>query len=142
MCRLRGVVPARRSAHGLFRVRLSPRRRLCPSRVRPDGGRVAGPLRQATRGAAFGGLATLRDERCLALPRARAPGPSGERHREQARGGDAASAGGALGEELSLARLFVKHEGENPPLSFKDRGMTAGVSWARACAFSTVAGGP
>ncbi|MHC4990296.1 MAG: pyridoxal-phosphate dependent enzyme, partial [Planctomycetota bacterium] len=27
-------------------------------------------------------------------------------------------------------RLFLKHEGENPTLSFKDRGMTAGVSWA------------
>ena len=44
-------------------------------------------------------------------------------------------AGGALGEELGLSRLFVKHEGENPTLSFKDRGMTAGVSWARAAAF-------
>lgn len=39
--------------------------------------------------------------------------------------------GRALGEELGLARLFVKHEGENPTLSFKDRGMTVGVSWAR-----------
>ena len=48
-------------------------------------------------------------------------------------------AGGALGEELSLDRLFVKHEGENPTLSFKDRGMTVGVSWARACGFATVA---
>ena len=48
-------------------------------------------------------------------------------------------AGGALGEDLSLSRLFVKHEGENPTLSFKDRGMTAGVSWARACGFQTVA---
>jgi threonine synthase len=47
--------------------------------------------------------------------------------------------GGALGEELSLARLFVKHEGENPTLSFKDRGMTAGVSWARASGFTAVA---
>jgi len=37
----------------------------------------------------------------------------------------------ALGAELGLTRLFVKHEGENPTLSFKDRGMTVGVSWAR-----------
>src|SRR5262249_29930385 len=36
----------------------------------------------------------------------------------------------ALGERLGLPNLFVKHEGENPTLSFKDRGMTAGVSWA------------
>src|ERR1019366_3026463 len=48
-------------------------------------------------------------------------------------------AGGALGEELSLSRLFVKHEGANPTLSFKDRGMTVGVSWARASGFKTVA---
>ena len=48
-------------------------------------------------------------------------------------------AGGALGEELSLSRLFVKHEGENPTLSFKDRGMTVGVSWAWASGFKTVA---
>ena len=54
-------------------------------------------------------------------------------------GGTRLYAGGALGEELSLARLFVKHEGENPTLSFKDRGMTVGVSWARACGFQTVA---
>ena len=40
-------------------------------------------------------------------------------------------AAGALGDELSFSRLFVKHEGENPTLSFKDRGMTVGVSWAR-----------
>lgn len=36
-----------------------------------------------------------------------------------------------LGRALGLTRLFVKHEGENPTLSFKDRGMTVGVSWAR-----------
>src|SRR5262249_11974874 len=35
-------------------------------------------------------------------------------------------------EELSgTAEVYVKHEGENPTLSFKDRGMTAGVSFAR-----------
>jgi threonine synthase len=47
--------------------------------------------------------------------------------------------GGSLGEELGLPRLRVKHEGENPTLSFKDRGMTAGVTWARACGFPVVA---
>ncbi len=35
-------------------------------------------------------------------------------------------------EELSrTAEVRLKHEGENPTLSFKDRGMTAGVSFAR-----------
>jgi threonine synthase len=33
----------------------------------------------------------------------------------------------------------VKHEGENPTLSFKDRGMTAGVSFARRLGVSLVA---
>jgi len=32
---------------------------------------------------------------------------------------------------LDLDQVYIKHEGENPTLSFKDRGMTAGVSWAR-----------
>lgn len=36
-----------------------------------------------------------------------------------------------LRERWKLPNLFLKHEGENPTLSFKDRGMTAGVSWAR-----------
>jgi threonine synthase len=31
---------------------------------------------------------------------------------------------------VGVAELYLKHEGENPTLSFKDRGMTAGVSWA------------
>jgi threonine synthase len=31
---------------------------------------------------------------------------------------------------LGLDEVYIKHEGENPTLSFKDRGMTAGVSWA------------
>jgi threonine synthase len=45
----------------------------------------------------------------------------------------------AIGERLSLGRLFVKHEGENPTLSFKDRGMTVGVSWARRLGLRDVA---
>lgn len=32
---------------------------------------------------------------------------------------------------LGIDEVYIKHEGENPTLSFKDRGMTAGVSWAR-----------
>jgi len=32
---------------------------------------------------------------------------------------------------LDLSALWAKHEGENPTGSFKDRGMTAAVSWAR-----------
>ena len=47
--------------------------------------------------------------------------------------------GRELGERLGLSRLFVKHEGENPTLSFKDRGMTVGVSWARRLGFTDVA---
>jgi len=35
-----------------------------------------------------------------------------------------------LGEELGLKNLFVKNEGENPTGSFKDRGMTVGVTKA------------
>ena len=47
--------------------------------------------------------------------------------------------GRALGDELGLSRMFVKHEGENPTLSFKDRGMTVGVSWARHLGIRDVA---
>ncbi len=47
--------------------------------------------------------------------------------------------GRALGEEIGLSRMFVKHEGENPTLSFKDRGMTVGVSWARHLGIRDVA---
>ena len=32
---------------------------------------------------------------------------------------------------LGLSALWGKHEGENPTGSFKDRGMTVAVSWAR-----------
>ena len=35
--------------------------------------------------------------------------------------------------------LYLKHEGENPTLSFKDRGMTAGVSWAHHLGMKVVA---
>jgi threonine synthase len=36
-----------------------------------------------------------------------------------------------IGTFTGLERLFLKHEGENPTGSFKDRGMTAGVTVAR-----------
>ncbi|UCD73038.1 MAG: threonine synthase [Candidatus Bathyarchaeota archaeon] len=36
-----------------------------------------------------------------------------------------------LGSRLGLEKLFVKNEGENPTGSFKDRGMTVGVTKAR-----------
>ncbi len=39
--------------------------------------------------------------------------------------------GGALRRSLDAPAVFIKHEGENPTLSFKDRGMTVGVSWAQ-----------
>ncbi len=35
-----------------------------------------------------------------------------------------------LGEEMGLKHLYAKHEGMNPSGSFKDRGMTVGVSMA------------
>ena len=44
-----------------------------------------------------------------------------------------------LEREIGLGTLFIKHEGENPTLSFKDRGMTAGVSWARRIGIERVA---
>ena len=47
--------------------------------------------------------------------------------------------GRELGERLGLTRLYIKHEGENPTLSFKDRGMTVGVSWARHLGIREVA---
>jgi threonine synthase len=36
----------------------------------------------------------------------------------------------AIGKELGLSQLYAKHEGMNPSGSFKDRGMTVGVSMA------------
>ena len=44
-----------------------------------------------------------------------------------------------LEREIGVDALYIKHEGENPTLSFKDRGMTAGVSWAKRLGVSTVA---
>jgi len=43
-----------------------------------------------------------------------------------------------LAERLGLRRLYVKFEGENPTGSFKDRGMTVGVTKARELGVSIV----
>ncbi len=40
---------------------------------------------------------------------------------------------------FGIDKLYLKHEGENPTLSFKDRGMTAGVSWAKHLGMRLVA---
>ncbi|HLX59167.1 MAG TPA: threonine synthase [Ktedonobacteraceae bacterium] len=44
-----------------------------------------------------------------------------------------------IGKFAGIDRLFLKHEGENPSGSFKDRGMTVGVSMARATGARAVA---
>ncbi|MEM6529302.1 MAG: threonine synthase, partial [Chloroflexota bacterium] len=44
-----------------------------------------------------------------------------------------------LAEWAGLTRLFLKHEGENPTGSFKDRGMTGGVTQARVLGMKKVA---
>lgn len=44
-----------------------------------------------------------------------------------------------LGRWVGLDNLFLKHEGENPTGSFKDRGMTVGVTYARFLGARTVA---
>ena len=44
-----------------------------------------------------------------------------------------------IGEEIGLRTLYAKHEGMNPSGSFKDRGMTVGVSMALQLKMSSVA---
>src|SRR5258706_13909476 len=44
-----------------------------------------------------------------------------------------------IGIYAGLERLFLKHEGENPTGSFKDRGMTVGVSMAHLLGARAVA---
>ncbi len=44
-----------------------------------------------------------------------------------------------IGAFAGLERLYLKHEGENPTGSFKDRGMTAGISMAHALGARMVA---
>ena len=44
-----------------------------------------------------------------------------------------------IGQFAGVERLFLKHEGENPSGSFKDRGMTAGVSMAKVSGARAVA---
>jgi len=45
----------------------------------------------------------------------------------------------SIGKELGLKELYAKHEGLNPSGSFKDRGMTVGVSMALELGMKTVA---
>jgi len=45
----------------------------------------------------------------------------------------------AVGRAVGVPRLWLKHEGENPTGSFKDRGMTAGISMARHLGLTQVA---
>jgi threonine synthase len=45
----------------------------------------------------------------------------------------------AIGAYAGLERLFLKHEGENPTGSFKDRGMTVGVTMAHMLGAKAVA---
>jgi threonine synthase len=54
--------------------------------------------------------------------------------RSQAQGGH-----GRIGDFVGLDRFWLKHEGENPTGSFKDRGMTLGVSMAKWLGASAVA---
>ena len=44
-----------------------------------------------------------------------------------------------LGEHLSLDRLFIKEEGQNPTSSFKARGLSAAVTVAKALGVETIA---
>ncbi|NLZ31133.1 MAG: threonine synthase [Methanomicrobiales archaeon] len=44
-----------------------------------------------------------------------------------------------IGRELGIPDLYAKHEGMNPTGSFKDRGMTVGVSMARQLGMTSVA---
>ncbi len=52
--------------------------------------------------------------------------PVGLEHCDESRQGHR-----AIGQFAGLDRFFLKHEGENPTGSFKDRGMTVGVTMAR-----------
>jgi len=44
-----------------------------------------------------------------------------------------------IGDEIGIRELYAKHEGMNPTGSFKDRGMTVGVSMARDLGMTRVA---
>jgi len=44
-----------------------------------------------------------------------------------------------LAREVGIKRLFIKNEGDNPTGSFKDRGMTVGVTWAAKIGAKAVA---
>lgn len=54
-------------------------------------------------------------------------------------GADESSGWRRIGVFAGLERLYLKHEGQNPTGSFKDRGMTAGMSVARSLGARAVA---
>src|SRR2546422_4468189 len=43
-----------------------------------------------------------------------------------------------LGAELGLRNLYLKNDSMNPTNSFKDRGVSVAISWARAHGFETI----
>ncbi len=46
---------------------------------------------------------------------------------------------GSIGKYVGIAKIYLKHEGENPTGSFKDRGMTVGISVAKMLGIKAVA---
>ena len=54
-------------------------------------------------------------------------------------GADCSSGQRSVGQYADLNKMYIKHEGENPTGSFKDRGMTTGVTVAKLLGMKAVA---